>query len=93
MDAELEEIDYEFDANLPIACYDSVTIIENFSAEVICVRFRVQWRRKERLPDIKFTHIETDEPLPAGTQEMVEEIVAEGLFKMWLSEMGAKVRS
>ena len=40
--------------------------------------------------DIIFTHIETDEEIPPGTREMVEEIYAENLFQMWLKEQSSK---
>ena len=40
--------------------------------------------RKQK--EIIFEHIELDEEVPPGTQEMVEEILAKHLFQMWLEE-------
>ncbi len=51
-----------------------------------------QKKRQPILPEISFTHVEMDEELPPGTQELVEEALAEGLFKMWLAELKAKGR-
>lgn len=45
-----------------------------------------QVRKQRSFSEIAFEHIETDEELPQGTQEMVEEILAESLFQLWLAE-------
>lgn len=50
-----------------------------------------QKMRRGKLPRINtiaLDHVEMDEELPVGTQEMVEEFVAESLFRMWITDGG-----
>lgn len=47
--------------------------------------------RKQK--EIIFKHIELDEEIPPGTQELVEEIMAESLFRMWLKEQSSLKQS
>lgn len=65
---------------------EEIVISEWVGIEVVAARVRV--RRKARLPEIDFTHIEVEEELPPGTIEKVEGILAESLFRAWLVEKG-----
>ena len=40
--------------------------------------------RKQK--EIIFKHVELDEEVPPGTQELVDEMMAEWLFRLWLKE-------
>jgi hypothetical protein len=40
--------------------------------------------RKQK--EIVFEHIELDEEVPPGTQELVEKMLAKALFQVWLEE-------
>lgn len=61
-----------------------------FGAKLIHRLHELGFRRTKKLKPSKilFEHVEVDEELPPGTQEMVEEILAENLFQMWLAEVG-----
>ena len=81
-----------------------VEICLRFENEILCEEIIVtEWvqlefvvvagkcfRRKPRLPEINFTHVEVEEEIPPGIVETVEEILAESLFRLWLSEKGIK---
>jgi len=65
---------------------EEIVISEWAGIEVVAARVRV--RRKARLPEIDFAHIEVEEELPPGTIEKVEGILAESFFRAWLVEKG-----
>lgn len=69
---------------------DLVDIFTELRNQAVMIRRlrKLRCKRKPRLPEISFEHVEMDEDLPSGTQEMVEEILAESLFKMWLVDAG-----
>jgi hypothetical protein len=52
-----------------------------------------QVKKSSNPSDILFEHVNIEEELPFGTQEMVEEALADGLFKLWLADLKAKGQS
>ncbi|MBI3317188.1 MAG: hypothetical protein HYZ85_04215 [Candidatus Omnitrophica bacterium] len=68
--------------------FDDVVVTEWVQLDIVIVGpYR---RRKARLPEIDFTHVEVEEEIPSGIAEAVEEIVADSLFVLWLSEKGVR---
>ena len=64
--------------------YDETTVTEWVRVEIVAIgEYR---RRKARLPEIDFTHVEVEEEIPLGLVETIEAVLAESLFNLWLQK-------
>ena len=85
----------EFTQILQIVCefgnrilFDEAVVTEWVRLDIAIVgQYR---RRKARLPEVDFTHLEIEEEISAGIVETVEGILADSLFALWLSEKGVR---
>ena len=82
---EIFQIVCEFENGI---LYDEAVVTEWVQLDIVIVgQYR---RRKARLPEIDFTHVEVEEEISAGIVETVEGILADSLFALWLSEKGVR---
>ena len=68
---------------LGVSRQDGVLISEYIRVEFIAVK---SYKRKSRETPVHFSHLESEDEFPMAMVPVIEELIAENLFQLWLQQ-------